>query len=990
MEARRMCLVATPISNDTSKGAVLLVDFENNDSASVISNEKEAFSRLRLLSLPLQDGACLHVKEGDNVLAMHKTQFRSLFFDARVMKGVKVQRVRHSSRIHCRCSFEIRWLHPELEGEILTVPSSAVRTLSENSIRDHPTVSGFLKSLNIPNTPNEPTPSYSAHLDDPSCELDIDRLVEGQIEEISKLVNASDKPFSEEVLMGVKKAPPKDTDVEEPDEEQQTEKESKDLPANQSTMEDLEMKSCLNPLAARAALASLMHELPQNPEISVYHIEKEGYVDTCRNSPFRHMDVRSVDMSRLHMNSDVCIQEKISMSGNSCEDDSLGVTQHPFSAFSNPILLSNSNSFGESTHETVQIESNRRGALKKMGKSSQMLTKKGKSAPVSTMTEGADLVTPLVTRFTESIADRKLNNTTIRRVTRSATREGIENSMGKFKPLSAAEDNKLNTSTITTGTTGLDAVSSTILFRQGSSIEYSKSNVPTITRRVTRLTNQRDREQANVEASPEPASVRRKLNNPTVTNETCLANQKEMQKSNVEVNLESMKSGRFSDPVTRRLTRSGNSIKEANRESSSNDGKLGTLNKTARVTCTTTEKDIGKSIKESNLEPISVNLKFDNPITTGSSCPTVQKRRVNLIEEATQECPTKGGKLDYQSTTRFNRSSVQKELGNIVIDLESSAEDQMPSGLTIARRLTRSMIQKEKGNSADVIMQESSVEPGKKLNNHSITRVARFANCEDSGGSVKEYSPATIRVTRSASHRDMGESMKEVSPTITRVTRSTICPIETGAKVSCSTICKDKEDSVNGNGPTIARLTRSAMHKDMGDIVNGGSHNIKSMNNLRISKDRRDSVKEVCLAGATTPYSSPSARRMTRSRTQKQLENIISEQDKEREERNLVQDTMALTNDAGTSVTADNRGTKRKTLSLPVDIDRNSSQRGRKRMKVSSTVVIIIDDEDETPVRDEGRQTRKKKTAAKKPVRFSPRLRFLPRTHSQAKRLFTY
>lgn len=52
----------------------------------IISNEEEVLARLRIRSVPLQGGDCLLIEEGERVLATHKSQFKTCFFDAMVDK----------------------------------------------------------------------------------------------------------------------------------------------------------------------------------------------------------------------------------------------------------------------------------------------------------------------------------------------------------------------------------------------------------------------------------------------------------------------------------------------------------------------------------------------------------------------------------------------------------------------------------------------------------------------------------------------------------------------------------------------------------------------------------------------------------------------------------------------------------------------------------------------------------------------------------------
>lgn len=73
-------------SSCISGGFGLIVDFENCNLGDTIYTEEEALARLRIRSVPLQDGDCFHIEEGEHILAMHKTPLRSLFFDAEVEK----------------------------------------------------------------------------------------------------------------------------------------------------------------------------------------------------------------------------------------------------------------------------------------------------------------------------------------------------------------------------------------------------------------------------------------------------------------------------------------------------------------------------------------------------------------------------------------------------------------------------------------------------------------------------------------------------------------------------------------------------------------------------------------------------------------------------------------------------------------------------------------------------------------------------------------
>lgn len=70
----------------SSTGFDLIIDFGRQDLQDIISNEEEALARLRIRSIPLQGEDCLLIEEGERVLATHKSQFKTLSFDAMVEK----------------------------------------------------------------------------------------------------------------------------------------------------------------------------------------------------------------------------------------------------------------------------------------------------------------------------------------------------------------------------------------------------------------------------------------------------------------------------------------------------------------------------------------------------------------------------------------------------------------------------------------------------------------------------------------------------------------------------------------------------------------------------------------------------------------------------------------------------------------------------------------------------------------------------------------
>ncbi|XP_062166480.1 uncharacterized protein LOC133872864 isoform X2 [Alnus glutinosa] len=258
----------------------LLIEFGSQDLEDMLLHDEEALTCLRFRSTPLQGDDCTHIKEGECVLATHKSQFKSNFYDAKVEKVV---RVRHSKRVHCRCTFTIKWLHQDLEGETLTVPSSSIMKLATKSINVHPVVAVFLKSVKqMRSSCSSPSPTV---LEETNSEMDLNYFLEKQIEEINSSANASKEGISEDILLGVNvdnkehrqwntvtvskvsishAQVPHDWNqlnrsIQKSREMQIELQVEGQPPAALSIQEELpENRSHLSPLAARAALASLM------------------------------------------------------------------------------------------------------------------------------------------------------------------------------------------------------------------------------------------------------------------------------------------------------------------------------------------------------------------------------------------------------------------------------------------------------------------------------------------------------------------------------------------------------------------------------------------------------------------------------------------------------------------------------------------------------------------------------------------------------------
>ncbi|KAK9290883.1 hypothetical protein L1049_009062 [Liquidambar formosana] len=323
----------------SSTGVGLVVDFGSQDLEDMILNNEEALTRIRIRSVPLQGDDCSRIDEGEHVLATDKSQFKSLFFDAEVEKAL---RVRHSKRVHCRCTFMINWLHEDFKGGTSTVPSSSIMKLSTKNINIHPTVAAFLKSIkSFSFSGASPLPTI---LDDMDCEMDLNRLVEQQIEGIGKLVDdAFNKEISKDTLLGTKVDTNKQmqrktvaaskvsiSHVEVPCDQNhlkrstrnsrklQEQMEVKDPPSPAlSIQEELsEIRSHLSPLAGRAALASLVSKLPQKLEFSTNHAEKD-FTSATDKTTHNHISMKSLNETISFTS---CVENNISLNDELSSD----------------------------------------------------------------------------------------------------------------------------------------------------------------------------------------------------------------------------------------------------------------------------------------------------------------------------------------------------------------------------------------------------------------------------------------------------------------------------------------------------------------------------------------------------------------------------------------------------------------------------------------------------------------------------------------------
>lgn len=69
----------------SSTGDSLIVEFGRQELEDMVLNKDEALSRLRFRSTPLEGNDCAHI-EGEKVLAINKSQFKSHLCDAKVEK----------------------------------------------------------------------------------------------------------------------------------------------------------------------------------------------------------------------------------------------------------------------------------------------------------------------------------------------------------------------------------------------------------------------------------------------------------------------------------------------------------------------------------------------------------------------------------------------------------------------------------------------------------------------------------------------------------------------------------------------------------------------------------------------------------------------------------------------------------------------------------------------------------------------------------------
>lgn len=704
--------------------------------------------------------------------------------------------------------------------------------------------------------------------------------------------------------------------------EKKPEMESNDPPLFQPSPEEhFQERSCLSPLAARARLASLMYELPQKPEISIYHVEKEGYLDTSQNTPGEHMNVVSMGITRVFMNSDICIQENLSVASN----DSSVVASMPVA--SNPIEISNC-AFGESMIESRSLVSSRTGTLdmSQLEDSDEAVTLQERSIPMPQILEDRSSNTPTITaRFTRSAMNRMSNNTaTTTRATCSAIQDTVkETEKVELKP--SAKDGYLNSRAVT-----------------------KKLTRSAIQKELGHSVNEVNMSSSTKDTEPNSRSRTSRI--------TLSANQKEAGKSVEDFELEpSTKVGNLNIPtMTKRLTRSAiqkemeHSVNDIRMGSSTKDRKPNGTTIMTRITRTAKQKAAGKSVNEFKMDESSKDGRLNSSATTKLTGLAIQNDMGNSVCEDMPKSSTKGTKLNSPFIpARLTRSASRKGMGNSVkeLKLESSTEDRNLSRPAITTRSTLSTSQEGMGNLVNDVRVESSTKE-RKLSSPTVrTRSTYSAIHREIGTDVDEIKieerklcgpPTTTRLTRSAFHREIGSSVDEVK-------------LESTAK-----------DTKLNYPPVTRRLTRSAAEKEMENTTNEAkvdsstkrrklnSPSITLLTHFTSKKAIGYSVEEIKLDSSMEDQklnSTSISSRLTRSAVRRELENTTAKVGTKLKKGKSTQDSW--TSDLVEFVTPENKEPKKKRAVFPssIDAEKNASQGKRKMIKVSSTVIIVNDSE---------------------------------------------
>ncbi|XP_072976453.1 uncharacterized protein [Typha angustifolia] len=397
-------------SSSATLGVIL--DFVNCNEEDIISTREDALARLRFRSTPLQGTKCSEMKEGELVLAMHEGQSRILFYDAVVEK---IHRVKHSNRVYCRCTFKLKWHNTKLKEDTVTVPSKSIMKLSDKDIDSHPVVAAFLTALN-PDVDVE-FPSSCSLLEETNCEFELHGMLEKQVEEISKLADGLE--CSEDTILGLMKAKLSGHGQSKATLASHLTSLSRPNGLRRSTrslnkQSEVEVKEhmdvpLLSPLAARAALASLVHELPVESEFPIYKIEKEF-----------HKVPLSTDLRDQSLNGKgISLMSKSSLKDNSFE-------------ILHPLEKSISDSLSETRDLSISCVSSSREEAKNSDfeKCSNMSTSQEKAAEASKELEDKKLCKLTVSKHSRNLVadDKSCPKAATRRLTRSAAQREMLNS----------------------------------------------------------------------------------------------------------------------------------------------------------------------------------------------------------------------------------------------------------------------------------------------------------------------------------------------------------------------------------------------------------------------------------------------------------------------------------------------------------------------------------------------------------------------------------
>ncbi|KAL0451166.1 UNVERIFIED_CONTAM: hypothetical protein Slati_1673000 [Sesamum latifolium] len=399
-----------------SEGLGLIVKYGDNILEEMITDKDGVHARVRVRSMPLEGDDCSSLQRGDHVLATRHPHAKGVFFDAQVEEAI---RVRHSKRIHCRCSFTIKWLHRALEEEVLTVPASAIMKLATRSINLHPTISTFFSMLESSNGLD--TLPRSTISDSLNWEMDINLLLEKQIEEISNPTNVPQKKIRNNFLYGVEvdlKGQSHgriiDASMKDPCDAVTVRKLGETVLGNAAAIPSIkqeftESKSPLSPLAARAALASLRSKFPQSAELSVKSNVDEEYITNKHSSVklmcgSKHCVISSFDSSSN--TDDVLVKVSAALGGKSPSYPSIMKALFPTSSAPQIVEFSNVSS-------RVQVngtEKKNKNSDKKITQPSGIRLTRAQSRGNSGMHESTQMTNTLETRSSKL---RKLAHATV-------------------------------------------------------------------------------------------------------------------------------------------------------------------------------------------------------------------------------------------------------------------------------------------------------------------------------------------------------------------------------------------------------------------------------------------------------------------------------------------------------------------------------------------------------------------------------------------------